>query len=51
MINHIHKYANLYSNPDVKKVYYIRDKMAKPEFCNCQEFYVASLFIQVVKQE
>lgn len=34
------------SNHDIKKVYYIWDKMAKPEFFNCQEFYVAILYIQ-----
>lgn len=35
MINYIYKYVNLYLNFDVKKVYYIRDKMVKLEFCNC----------------
>lgn len=38
MINHIHKYANLHSNHDIKKVYYIWDKMAKPEFLIAKNF-------------
>lgn len=38
MINHIHKYANLYPNHNIKKVYYIWDTMAKPEFLIAKNF-------------
>ena len=51
LIDHIHKYTNLPSNHDIKKVYYIWDKNGKTRIFNCQEFYVASLFSNIIKEE
>ena len=49
-IDHIHKYTNLHSN-HIKKVYYIWDKNGKTRIFNCQEFYVVSLFSNIIKEE